>query len=96
MAIAVTATYSRGRVDLIRSCIDVAETKLCQYEHTLARLVGEGEEEIILEHARIFTALAAGSTCATTNLLDVSVKSASQVAALHVCSCVRVRMKEPC
>lgn len=34
---------------------------------------------------KIFTALAAGSTCATTNLPDVSVKSASQVAALHVC-----------
>lgn len=41
------------------------------------------------EQARIFTASAAGSTCATSDLPDVSVKSASQVAAKRVCMCVQ-------
>lgn len=47
------------------------------------------------EQAKTFTAWAAGSTCATSDLPDVSVKSASQVAAkhvcVHVCVCSHVR-----
>lgn len=70
----------------------MAKVKLCEDEHT--SLTGNPltqcthtkkkkreEEEIMREQARIFTASAAGSTCATSDLLDVSVKSASQVAA---------------
>ena len=42
------------------------------------------------EQARTFTASAAGSTCATSDLPDVSAQSASKVAAKHVCVCICV------
>ena len=68
--------------------------------HSVRKREREGGGEAMWEQPRSFTAPAAGSTCATSDLQDVSVKSASQVAAECVCIClcrrVHVRMKELC
>lgn len=71
----------------------MTKSKPCDNEHTgltgnldTERTLSEKKEgrRLCGEQGKIFTASAAGSTCATSDLLDVSVKSASQVAAKHV------------
>lgn len=72
----------------MRICFDVAKKTVCGMKTINLGAVTEREEENMLAQARTFTASVAGSTCATSDPWDVSVKSASQVAGCCVFKCV--------